>query len=275
MKFTYSLCLLFLVFFASAQNNLTIDQKVYDVKPLVDGELSLYSEKTTGDHLYIMSYNNKHVLLERDNYRQQIESLLDRSLDIKNLSYRTRAFVIFTEKFNHRIDEKIDKLSLGLSVYGGVSNEFLFTNPNNEKYGIIGAELELYNRKMFRRHSLFFQFNQTINTSDYDFNLSQLTLNYRFRFIDTKYFYAAANVEFFSLNYVSFENSYYNQDEELVVEDQEATALDTPISFGASLNFNVSKVTTIFLSYNDFVALGVNDNGETPLDFSFGLRFAL
>lgn len=275
MKLTYTLCLFFIVFIASAQNKITIDQKTYDVKLLQEGELSLYSEKTTGDHLYIMSYKDEHVLLQKNNYRQQIQTLLDRSLSMRSISFRTRSLVIFTERFNHRVDDKVDKLSLGLSVYGGVSNQFLFTNPNNEKYGVAGAELELSNRKMFRRHSLFFQFNQTINTTDYDFNLSQLTLNYRFRFIDTKYFYAAANVEFFSLNYVSFENSYYNQDEELVVEDEETTALDTPISFGASLNFNLSKVTTIFVSYNDFVALGVNDNGETPLDFSLGLRFAL
>lgn len=275
MKLTYTLCLFFIVFIASAQNKITIDQKTYDVKLLQEGELSLYSEKTTGDHLYIMSYKDENVLLQKNNYRQQIQTLLDRSLSMRSISFRTRSLVIFTERFNHRVDDKVDKLSLGLSVYGGVSNQFLFTNPNNEKYVVAGAELELSNRKMFRRHSLFFQFNQTINTTDYDFNLSQLTLNYRFRFIDTKYFYAAANVELFSLNYVSFENSYYNQDDELVVEDEETTALDTPISFGASLNFNLSKVTTIFVSYNDFVALGVNDNGETPLDFSLGLRFAL
>ncbi|MGO1751159.1 MAG: hypothetical protein ACTHYV_01590 [Psychroflexus sp.] len=275
MKLIYTFCLFFLICIASAQNKITVDQKTYDVKLLEDGELSLYSEHTTGDRLYIMSYEGKNVLLEKNNFHQKIQTLLNRSLSMRSVNYRTRSLVIFTERFNHRVDDKVDKLSLGLSVFGGISNQFLFTNPNNEKYGVAGAELELSNRKMFRRHSLFFQFNQTINTTDYDFNLSQLTLNYRFRFIDTKYFYAAANVEFFSLNYVSFENSYYNQDEELVVEDEETTALDTPISFGASLNFNLSKVTTIFVSYNDFVALGVNDNGETPLDFSLGLRFAL
>lgn len=72
-----------------------------------------------------------------------------------------------------------------------------------------------------------------------------------------------------------FEDSFYNQDGEQILKDEKSTSLDTPISLGASLNFKISKVTTIFVSYNDFVALGVSDNGETPLDFNLGLRFNL
>lgn len=276
MKLTYILYFFFITIIASAQHQqFTIDHQTYETQTLVDGELSLYTGHSSSQRHYIMAYEGDHVVLKKENYREQIKKLLNRSLALSDVKYKTRPLVMFTDEFNHREDEGVSQLNLGLSIYGGLSNQFLFPNPDNEKYGVVGAELEFSNRQLARRHSLFIQFNQTINTSDYKFNLSQLSLNYRFRFLDFKSFYAAVNIEFFDLNYVSFEDSFYNQDGEQILKDEKSTSLDTPISLGASLNFKISKVTTIFVSYNDFVALGVSDNGETSLDFNLGLRFNL
>ena len=37
----------------------------------------------------------------------------------------------------------------------------------------------------------------------------------------------------------------------------------------------IGKGTFLTLSYNDFIAAGVDDNGETPIDFTAGLKFNL
>lgn len=200
MKLTYTLYFFFIAIIASAQNKqLTIDDHTYDTQTLVDGELSLYTEYSSHQRHYIMGYEDEYVVLKQENYRNQIKKLLNRSLSLSQVKYKTRPLVMFTDDFNHREDEEVGQLNLGLSIYGGLSNQFLFPNPDNEKYGMVGAELEFSNRQLARRHSLFIQFNQTINTSDYKFNLSQLSVNYRFRFLDLKRFYAAVNLELFNL----------------------------------------------------------------------------
>lgn len=63
MKFFYTTCLILLTTFLFAQDQLQISQKTYDVKKLVDGELSLYKEQTTGHHYFIIAYNDDVQLL--------------------------------------------------------------------------------------------------------------------------------------------------------------------------------------------------------------------
>ena len=116
------------------------------------------------------------------------------------------------------------------------------------------------------------QFKQTFESSDYNYSSSQVSLNYRFKFVKKEKLDVFVNTKIAGYTYI---NSLDYDDG--VPTSNEVSSSD---SFSALFNFGVGadyKLGNGYLSflYGDIVSFVEENNGEFPLDFTLGYKINL
>jgi hypothetical protein len=139
---------------------------------------------------------------------------------------------------------------------------------------LVGVEFEILDSKLLPRHAIVFQFRQTFAVEDFDYTASQLSLNYRFKFVKSATVDVFANARLATYTYSKTVITSTDPAENSVDMEVSGGNLQAPILLGLGADIKLGN-GYLTLAYNDLVGLTIDDNGEFPVDFSLGYKFNL
>lgn len=293
------LLLIFSLIFTSysigfAQQQYTVNGQTYSLKTEVDGTISLLWNTIDGDYRYFVKKGATIEELKNSrtngSYQEEYKDVLrlltaDSPAEVEKVKLTTTSLADFINAYNKRMDPNFDaggekiELELRLGPFLGVSNAVFTDNPMNKMLVTAGADLELVDQVKLKRHSVVLRFKQTFQTSEFTYNASQLSLNYRFKFVTAPNFDIYANGKFVAYTYSELDFVVVTPDPnggdpmEKVVRNSGGD-LSAPATFGLGADVKLGK-GMLFVTYNDIFGLGVDSNGEFPVDVSVGYKFGL
>jgi hypothetical protein len=290
-----SLIPLFALFFIlsagtlQAQQQYTVEGQTYNLNTEVEGALTLLWNTIDGEYRYFSKKGNDIVELKNTkqdgDYQEEYKNTLqqqtsDAAVSTEKVKLTLPSLHAFFVTYNKKKDpnfsetEKSIDLQFRLGAFAGVGNSVYTENPTNELQPIAGIDLELIDNVKLRRHSIVFRFKQTFESSEYKYSASQLSLNYRFKFVKTPKFDAFINTKFAALTFSSREYTVIPFGGSAMVNKESGSDFSAPITFGLGADYKVGNGYITF-NYNDIVGLSVDNNGEFPIDFTFGYKFNL
>lgn len=269
---------------AFSQENYTVNGNTYALKTELEGPLTLLWNVVDGNYRYFAKKNNEIVELIntrvdgrfQEEYKQVLTRLTsDYPTDASRVNLTLAGLSIYFNTYNKNaapdyvIDSKKVALETRLGIMGGISNNNSTTNPQNAMAPFLGAEFEITDADMLKRHALVLQFRYSFETVDYDLTYSQFALSYRFKFIHTQQFYVFAQAKFAALTFAKLA-----EDNEEGLVNLKSTALNTPVGIGLGIDYKLGNGYLTF-AVNDLVAPGYDTNGEFSVDLSLGYKFRL
>ena len=290
-----SLIPLFALFFIlsagtlQAQQQYTVEGQTYNLNTEVEGALTLLWNTIDGEYRYFSKKGNDIVELKNTkqdgDYQEEYKNTLqqqtsDAAVSTEKVKLTLPSLHAFFATYNKKKDpnfsetEKSIDLQFRLGAFAGVGNSVYTENPTNELQPIAGIDLELIDNVKLRRHSIVFRFKQTFESSEYKYSASQLSLNYRFKFVKSPKFDAFINTKFAALTFSSREYTVIPFGGSAMVNKESGSDFSAPITFGLGADYKVGNGYITF-NYNDIVGLSVDSNGEFPIDFTFGYKFNL
>ena len=294
MKSLFPILALFLILSVGtlqAQQQYTVDGQTYTLNTEVEGTLTLLWNTIDGEYRYFSKKGSDIEELkntkQNGDYQEEYKKVLEQqtsdavvSTEKLNLTLPSlRSFFVEYNKLKDpnfsNVEESID-LQFRLGAFVGITNSVYTLNPTNEVQPIAGVDLELIDNVKLRRHSIVFRFKQTFESSKYKYSASQLSLNYRFKFIKTPKFDAFINCKFASLTFSQREIEYVIESNPpvLVTDNKSGSDFNAPVTFGLGADYKVGNGYITF-NYNDIVGLNVESNDEFPVDFTLGYKFNL
>jgi len=287
------LCFLLAVPTVHAQNLYTVDGKQYSLKTEVEGDLTLLWNSIEGEFRYFSKKGNdiselKNTRLDRS-YQEEYKEVLrsqtsGSSVSIDDVKLTLKSLKDFFNSYNSAVDpsytaiDKAIQLKTRLGAFIGLSNSIYTQNPDNITLPTAGIDFEILEKDQLLRHSLVFHFKQTFKNSSYKYSLSQLSLNHRFKFVKTESFDVFINTKIAAFNHVKREIVVTDTDQDnnttISIVEESGGSFQAPLTFGLGADYALGDGYITF-SYNDIVGLGIDGNGEFPIDFSIGYKFNL
>ncbi len=273
-----------------AQQQYTVDGQTYNLNTEVEGTLTLLWNTVDGEYRYFSKKGNDIAELkntkQNGDYQEEYKEVLkqqtsDAVVSTKKVKLTLPSLHAFFSEYNKKKDpnfseeEKSIDLDFRLGLFGGVSNSVYTQNPTNALQPVAGIDFELVDAVKLKRHAMVLRFKQTFKSSDYKYSASQLSLNYRFKFVKTPKFDAFINCKFVSLTFSNREEiiiGYGEVDEPIYGEN--GSDFNAPVTFGIGADYKVGNGYITF-NYNDIVGLSVESNDEFPIDFTLGYKFNL
>jgi hypothetical protein len=288
MKHLPKLLAVFLIFFISvttfAQENYTVNGTTYVLKTEVDGPLTLLWNVIDGEYRYFAKKGDEIVELTntrsdgryQEEYKETLSRLTaDNPVDPSKTNITLLSLRNYFNEYNKKADPDYVvksnnvELETRLGMIGGVSNNNSTTNPENVFAPFLGAEFEVTDSDMLKRHALVLQFRYSFKTEGYDLTYSQFALSYRYKFIHSETISVFAQVKLAALTFATLAED--NVDGLL---DLKKTSLNTPVGLGIGLDYKLGNGFLTF-AVNDLVAPGYDTNGEFSVDLSIGYKFIL
>jgi len=272
-----------------AQQQYTIDGQTYTLNTEVEGTLTLLWNTVEGEYRYFSKKANDIVELkntkQNGDYQEEYKEILrqqtsDAAISTEKVNLTLPSLRAFFVEYNKKKDpnfnekEKSIDLQFRIGAFAGVSNSVYTENPTNELQAVAGIDFELIDVVKLKRHALVFRFKQTFESSEYKYSASQLSLNYRFKFVKTSKFDAFINTKFAALTFSSREYTVIPFGGSAIVNKESGTDFSAPITFGLGADYKLGNGYITF-NYNDIVGLSVDNNGEFPIDFTLGYKFNL
>lgn len=292
MKSIFSTFIFFLFLFTTtlqAQQEYTIDGQRQILSVDVDGTLTLLWNTIDGEFRYFSKKDDTLIELKNTKlngeYQLEYKEILrkqtnDAPVSTENLKFTLPALHAFFVEYNKKIDPNFDEekksiaLQFRLGAFGGISNSVYTENPTNATQVVAGIDFEVVDVVKLKRHALLFRFKQTMETDEYAYGASQLSLNYRFKFVKTPKLDVFVNTKFAALTFSNREYTVPADDgSEVEVKDSGST-FNAPLTFGLGMDYKLGNGYLSF-GYNDIIGLSVDNNGEFPIDFTLGYKFNL
>ena len=286
--------LLFLAFACSlslfAQTDYTIDGKEYSLSTEIEGTLSLLWTTTGGEYQYFSKKGNDlNALINtksdgkfQEEYKQVLQSQTNgQGMSTDKVKLTLPSLKRFFSEYNQKVDPNYPalppkaKLKARLGFFGGMTNYPFFANPDNTLLPQIGAEVEIIDEVKLKRHSMLVQIRQLFATSDYDFSSTQVSLNYRFKFVksDAIDIYVSTKIS----DYVFVTQDIDDPDGDGNTDDAISGSggnFRAPFALGLGADIPIGS-GFLTVAYNDIFALNLEDNGNFTVDFSLGYKFSL
>lgn len=287
------LLFLFMIFLAStsvfAQETYIIEGDTLQLKQEVKGTLNLF--RTNQDSIPRFFVQKGDRMLELRNipengipqYKQRLDTLTsDTGLQTIAPEFKLNSLKQFAIHYNERIKEDAasnipaSKLQKRLGFFTGLSNNIYTENPENLLAPIIGVEFEIYDPKLSERHLAFTHLRHSFQRTEFNYSSTQLSLNYRVKFIYTPTYSLHLDTELVTFQYSKKKIPVFdNQGDITDVEEDNGFSLTAPLSFGVGGDFRVTDQSFISVSYNDIVAVFLDTNGSFPIDFTLGYKYNL
>lgn len=289
-KFLLVVVLLFGFSFVSAQETYQINNEEIVLIKEVEGTLSLLWNIIDDEYRYFVEKDGEIVELlntKKDGkFQEQYKKTLaiftansDVNTDnVKLILYSLRDFV---NRYNQAVDpdyvynKTTATIQTNLGVFGGVTNNIYTSNPDNEFTPVLGVELEIVDPNLALRHSIFFQLRHSSATSDFDYMSTQLSLNHRFKFVNTGDFNLHLDTELVNFYHSEENMDVLDENGEITSEKNSGFSLKTPLSFGIGMDVRILSNGFLTFSYNDAVSLIMDNNGNFPMDFTVGYKMSL
>lgn len=276
-----------------AQQQYTVEGNTYTLKTEVDGTATLLWNTIDGEFRYFLKKNGNIIELKNSRtasgYSEEYKDVLreqtaDSPGDIDKVKFTLSGLKNYLDAYNLRVDPDYSsgdediRLQLRLGPFAGISNAIYTKNPNDAILLIAGADLELVDEVKLRRHSVVLRFRQTFENDEFVYSASQFSLNYRFKFIKTPKLDVYVNGKFVAYTYSTSDFEVVLDSTVMppitTIETASGGDLSAPATFGLGADFALGK-GFLFVTYNDIVGIGVDSNGNFPIDFSVGYKFRL
>lgn len=262
-----------------------------DLQTAVEGPLTL--RWNTFDTYYRYFAEKDGVLSEllntkgsngyNEEYLQTLKELTaDQNFPITNVRLTLGSLRTYFNAYNEKADPNFviqpyaSKPEFRLGGFGGVTNSSFVTNPNKSGSLQFGIDFEILDPQSLPRHAVVVQFKQTLSSDDFDYNASQFSLNYRFKFVKSEKIDVFVNSQL--LTFTSFKRGDIMvigpTDSLITIEGDSGSSFQAPLLFGLGADIKVGKGYLTFGYYN---ALGIfiDNNGEFPVDVVLGYKFVL
>ena len=273
-----------------AQTNYTVDGKNYTLATEVDGTLTLLWATVDGEYRYFSKKGAEIIELtntkSNGKYQEEYKQVLQQqtagqSVDLARVNLTLPGLTAFFHSYNKQVDSNYDgatpiaKLKARLGFIGGMTNYPFFANPDNTLLPQIGAELEIIDDIKLKRHSLVLQFRQLFATSDYDLSSSQLSLNYRLKFVKSDVVDIYVNTKIADYVYLTQDIDDPNGDGDTKdAISGSGGQFQAPFAFGLGADIPLGN-GFVTVAYYDIFALNLEDNGDFTIDFALGYKFSL
>lgn len=268
-----------------------VDGQTYTLQTEVQGSLTLLWNVIDREYRYFVKKNNTVTELHntktpegyKAEYKEQLQALTP-EVDLKTdrLNLTLGSLRKFVNDYNAAVDPNYQNnsflvdLEYRLGAFGGVTNNVFTSNPTNESTPQFGIDFELYDPVALPSHAIVLQFKQTLSTDEFDYQSSQFSLNYRFKFIKSKTIDVFVNTKLVTVTSAQRDTPLIleGEDGSTVTKSQEGTNLQGPLIFGLGADIRLGK-GFITLNYHDAFSFVIDDNGEFPVDLSIGYKFIL
>lgn len=284
--------MLFLLFAGTlqAQQQYTIDGQSYMLNTEVEGPLTLLWNTIDNEYRYFSKKGEDIQELkntkENGKYNEEFKETLkqqtsDATVITDKVNLTLPSLHAFFVEYNSKKDPNYNEakqsinLQFRLGGFAGISNSGYTKNPTNALQPIAGLEIEVVDAVKLKRHSMVLRFKQTFESNDYKYSASQLSLNYRFKFVKTSKFDAFVNCKFAAFTHSSSEIEIPNESGNApIIESVSGSDFNSPFTFGIGADYKIGNGYLTF-NYDDIVGLNVENNDEFPLDFTLGYKFNL
>lgn len=273
-----------------AQETYTVGNETLELKTEVDGNLDLlwtidnskyrYFVRTSDGKIQeLVNTKNPDTRKYQEEYKTVLNSLTsDYGLNAKKVNLTVFSLKEYLNKYNSISDLNYDydertKLQSRLGVFGGITNQPLVDNPNNSTVPMFGVDFEVFSKNKLQRHALFFQARHSLDNDEFQYSSTQLSIGYRFRFINASAFNFYGNLKMVTFDFINATYAFENQN--LGTYSENTTALQVPFILGLGADIKVFKNGYITLAYHDMYALFVDNGGNFPIDFALGFKFNL
>lgn len=273
-----------------AQKNYTIDGTTYPLETEIEGTITLLWNTINGEYRYFVKKGDEikeltNTRVGRD-YQEEYKEVLkaqtaDQSVAVDKVNLTRSSLRKFVNSYNVQADPSYVgdsgpvQLEARLAFFAGMTNYPYFVNPDNTFLPQVGADLEIVDNVKLKRHSLVLQFRQLFATSDFDLSSSQLSLNYRLKFVKSSAVDIFINTKIAAYAHLTQDipdpDGNGNTNDAITGSGGEFQA---PFAFGLGADIPVGN-GFITLGFYDVLALNLDDNGDFPIDFVAGYKFNL
>ncbi len=269
-----------------SQETYTVNGETLELKTEIDGKLDLLWNVIDGKYRYFVKTEDgtitelKNTKDDNNDYQEEYKSTLSsltngNSTDkLKLTLYSLRNYI---DSYNASVDTSYTSTSTKSNVQfrlgfsGGITNNPFVGNPDNTKTPLIGAELEIFEANVLPRHSGFLQARHAFENDDFKYSTSELSLGYRFRFINKERFSIYGQVKLATIN---FSNFTFLDENDMEVDSNE-TSFDIPFIFGVGSDIKVGNNSYITIIYGELFALLLDNQGNFSTDIAIGYKFNL
>jgi len=290
-KIIFLLLFVLFCFSTSAQKQYTIKGETLELKTEVTGTIDLLWNIIDREYRYFVRKNE--VITElinargndnkfQEEYKTTLSELTkDSGLNTSDVKLTLYDLGNFINKYNasqdsnYVIASKEAIIKSRLLVFGGVTNSPFINNPDNINNPQFGVEIEIFEGNILPRHTLFFEIKHVLNNDEFKYSTTQLSLGYRFRFINTEKFILYANVVFGAYNFSKNTLSFINDADVIITKEITNNGFDAPFAFGIGADFKITSKSFITLNYNELFALFVDSQDNFSTNIALGYKFNL
>ncbi|PQB03465.1 hypothetical protein [Aureitalea marina] len=271
------------------QQQYTIEGQTLNLKTQVEGQLTLLWNVIDGEYRYFSKKGNTIVPLvntkiDKD-YQEEYKTVLadqtaDGAVSVNNVKLTLSSLTNFFNTYNSQMDSTFVAEAVGsemetrLGGFFGVNNNIYFVNPDNTALIMAGIDFEILEKNKLRRHSLVFQLRQLFSNSNYDFSSTQVSMNYRFKYVQTESLDLFINLKIAEYTYIDRTLDAADVNDDLSTIAGSGGSFRSPLAFGLGADIPAGN-GLITVAYSDIVAIAIDNNGEFPIDFSLGYKFRL
>ena len=280
----YQIIILLFLFFS---NLLIAQNKVFDIngekKTLtyeINSKLSLLVDDSNRNYIMYVEKDGQIKELSEKNYKIVLNNFTkSEKIKVENVDFTLRDIRNFVLDYNAKFDDEFAKtppVSTRLAFLGGVSNyNSYLPKAGDDKYRLAGLSFEFYNEEELNRHSLLLQVRKNLGRGNIDLNIWEIGTGYRFKIINSDKFHLYIETEFFNLHRVKFSESIFLDQQEVTINQDSEWEVELPLGIGGGIAYQIADNFFLTANYNNIAFLGIDDNGESPLDIRFGVKFTL
>ena len=275
-----------------SQKEYSVNGESYQLKTEVEGSIDLLWNVIEGNYRYFVEKDNKirELTNTKSNGRSFQEEYLitlkeltgNSDVNSKTVKLTLPSLRDFLNQYNASVDSNYsisqDKIEVKtrLGLFAGITNNPFVENPDNKTTPLLGAELELYDDNIAKRHAAFLQFTHIFENDDLKYSTTEIALGYRFRFIYSETFNIHANIKLVTLSFSNSTVTYVDEDTMVeFTEDKSATSFDAPVIFGIGADLKISENSFITFYYNELFALSLDNQGNFSTNIALGYKFKL
>ena len=270
-------------------SQISFSQQTYSVNgenltlyPEAEGNLTLLWNSFDGNYRYFIKKGDEIVELKNTKvdgeYQEEYKDVLRNytGSDISKVKLTKADLVKAVDAYNMQNDTSYVstttsvQLKTRLGGFAGITNYPYFVNPDNTSLPQFGAEVEVIDDVKLKRHSMALLFRHILGNNDYDFSSTQLSLNYRFKFVKNETFDIYLNTKIADYVYISQD---INVEPDLKISASGGD-FQAPFGIGVGADIALGNGYLTFL-YQDIFALNLNDNGEFSIDLVVGYKWKL
>ena len=245
---------------------------------IIDGKYRYFVK--TEDNSITELTNTKQDGKYQEEYKTTLESLTNNAIPTKRLKLTLFSLREYIDSYNASVDTAYEKqssrskLQVRLGAFGGITNSPFITNPDNDTTPLFGAEIEVLEAERISRHALFMQAKHVLEYDDLKYSTTELSLGYRFRFINGEKFSLYGNCKFATLNFSNATVVSVNNNT-ITTEEVSDTAFDVPFIFGIGADINLTPNSFLTLAYNELFAIFLDNQDNFSKNFTIGYKFNL